>query len=131
MKKVKYVLFIILLVIININVVLAADKVSCGNIGSINKKIPELTSWIITIAQVVVPVILVIFGVIDFVKAIVSQKEDEIKKGQQVFIKRLITGILIFFVVVIVKFVVSLLSSDKESESILSCVDCFISNKCN
>ena len=110
---------------------ISKNNVSCGNIGSINKKIPELTSWIITIAQIVVPVILVIFGVIDFVKAIVSQKEDEIKKGQQIFIKRLITGILIFFVVVIVKFVVSLLAGENESGNIINCIDCFISNKCN
>lgn len=108
------------------------NKVSCGSIGSFNKKIPELTSWGFTIVQVVVPVILVILGIVDFVKALTSQKDDEIKKGQQIFIKRLITGILIFFVVVIVKLVVSLLaSSSRESNNILNCIDCFLSNKCN
>ena len=114
----------------NISYVLAVnDKVSCGSIGSFNKKIPELTSWIFLIIQVIVPVILVILGVIDFVKALTSQKDDEIKKGQKIFIKRLITGILIFFVVAIVKLVVSML--DNNSNNILNCVDCFISNKCN
>lgn len=108
------------------------DKVSCGHIGKINKKIPEITSWIITIAQILVPVILVIMGSIDFVKAISSQKEDEIKKGMQIFIKRLIVAIIIFFVVVLAKFVVSLFSSGKdESQSIIKCIDCFIRNECN
>ena len=75
------------------------DKVKCGNIGTFHRKIPEITSWIITVAQVLVPVILVIFGVIDFVKALSSQKDDEIKKGQQTFIKRLIAAVIVFFVV--------------------------------
>lgn len=108
------------------------DKVKCGNIGTFHRKIPEITSWIITVAQVVVPVMLVIFGIIDFVRAISNQKEDEIKKGQQMFIKRIITAVLIFFIVVIVKLLVSAFSSGKaESASLIDCIDCFISNKCN
>ena len=107
------------------------DKVSCGNLGKFNKKIPELTSWIITIMQVAVPVILIIMGAIDFVKSLASQKDDEIKKNQQVFVKRVITAIIIFFVVVVVKLLVSLVSSGQtEKESIVKCIDCFISNKC-
>ena len=108
------------------------SKVSCGKIGKFNRKIPEITSWIINIAQVLVPVILVIMGSIDFVKALSSQKEDEIKKGQQFFIKRLIVAIIIFFVVVIVKLIVSLASNGKtESKNIIKCIDCFISNDCS
>lgn len=109
----------------------SSNKVSCGSIGSFHRKIPELTSWIVTILEIAVPVILVILGIIDFVKAIMSQKDDEIKRGQNVFIKRLVTGVLIFFIVVIVKLLVSLLATDKDSKNILSCIDCFISNKCN
>lgn len=107
------------------------SKVQCGNIGKFHKKIPELTSWVITIVQVAVPVLLIILGMIDFIKALVSQKEDEIKQGQRIFIKRVITGVLIFFVVVIVKFVVSLVANSTDSKNFISCIDCFISNKCN
>jgi len=107
------------------------DKVSCGNLGKFNKKLPEISSWLITLLQVAVPVILIIMGVIDFVKSLSSQKDDEIKKGQQMFIKRVITAIIIFFVVVVVKLLVSLVSSGQtEKESIVKCIDCFISNKC-
>ena len=108
------------------------NKVTCGNIGTFHKKIPEITSWLITVVEVLVPVILVIMGMIDFVKGLVSQKEDEIRKGQQVFIKRLITGIIIFFIVVFVKLIISAVSNSiAEKNNIVSCIDCFISNKCS
>lgn len=104
----------------------------CGNrIGFFNKRIPEITSWVITILQVAIPILLVIMGGIDFVKAITGQKDDEIRKGQQILIKRIIVAVIIFFVVAITKILVSLVSSgDSESKSIISCIDCFISNKC-
>lgn len=105
------------------------NKVSCGNMGQFNKKLPEITSWIVTVAEILVPVLLVIFGSIDFVKGIISQKEDEIKKGQQVFIKRLITAIIVFFIVAFTKLIVSAVSGD--GEGFIDCIDCFISNKCS
>ena len=108
------------------------NKVSCGNIGQFHKKLPEITSWIVIAVQVIVPVILVIMGGIDFVKALSSQKEDEIKKGQQILVKRFIVAVIIFFTVSITKLLVGLVSSsNNESKSIISCIDCFISNKCN
>ena len=108
------------------------NKVKCGKIGKFHKKIPELTSWMITIIQVAVPVILVIFGSIDFIKAMTSQREDEIKKGQQLFVKRIITAGLTFFVVAIVKLFVGIVSSGSvENNNIVSCINCFISNKCD
>ena len=133
-KKLKYVYFMLLSIIFNLSNTYAInlnDKVSCGNIGSFHKKIPEISSWIINIIFVAVPVILTIVGMIDFVKGIASQKEDEIKKGQQVFIKRIITAVIIFFIVALVKLIVSLISNSTEKSGIISCIDCFISNKCS
>ena len=79
------------------------------------------------------PVLLVIFGLIDVVKGITAQKEDEIKKGQQIFIKRAIAAVLVFFVIAIVKFGISLFAKN-SSGGLMSCVECFIKepegNKC-
>lgn len=127
MKK-KFIYILITMLFMPINV-LAESKVTCGNINPISQKIPEITSWIVTIIQVLIPVILVIMGSIDFVKAIISQKDDEMKQKQQVFIKRLITSILIFFIVAITKIIVGVFSNANKT-SISNCIDCFISNKC-
>ena len=117
----------------NSNLLILAKKVSCGSgtgeVKGIPRKIPELTSLAITIVQVAVPIILVIMGSIDLFKGITAGKEDEMKKGQQMFIKRLVVGIIIFLVVVIVKFVISLVA-DASTSNISSCIDCFISNDC-
>ena len=110
------------------------NKVYCGSenqgrITGIPKKIPELTSTVVTIIQIAIPIILVLFGSIDLFKGITAGKEDEIKKGQQMFIKRLIVGALIFFVVVIVKFLISVIA-ETNKDNISDCIDCFISNDC-
>ena len=108
------------------------NYVSCGKIGKFNKKIPEITSWLLSIVEIVIPVLLAIFGAIDFVKSIVSQKEDEINKSKSIFLRRVITAALIFFFFFFCKVVVSLFSSgSSESDSIINCIDCFMSNKCS
>ena len=92
---------------------------------SIDSKIANAVHTIILVIQVVVPVLLVVFGSIDFVKAMISQKDEEIKKGQQTFIKRLIAGALVFFVIAIVKLIISFAAGDKN-KSIINCANCFL-----
>jgi amino acid transporter len=112
--------------------VVDTNNVSCGNLPEFNKKIPELTSYIVTVLQVVIPIILIIMGMIDLFKGLTSQKEDEIKKGQKTLVKRLIIGSLIFFITVIVKLLINVVSDSTASETagIIECIDCFINNKC-
>lgn len=103
-------------------------KVSCGSVTEIPAKFPELTSTVMIIIQVAVPIILVIMGTLDLFKGMASQKEDEIKKGQKIFVKRLIVAALIFFVSVIVKLLISLVADTVvESNNIIECLDCFVS----
>ena len=106
------------------------SKVNCGNITGIPAKIPELTSFIIKIVYVAAPVILVIMGSIDLFKGLTAQKEDEIKKGQQLFIKRLITAFIIFLIVVLVKLFISIVADSENSGDITKCINCFIDNDC-
>ena len=63
-------------------------------------------------------------------KGIIAQKEDEIKKGQHVFIKRLIVAAMIFFVIVFGKFFISVVA-DSNRADIISCIDCFLSGTAN
>jgi hypothetical protein len=131
MKK-KY-LFIVLFALVFIpfmDVNAAYTTVSCGNVTGIPEKIPSITRLIMTLIQIAIPVVLAVAGSIDLLKGLTAQKEDEIKKGQQMFIKRLITAALVFFVIAIVKVVISLVADNSnESENIINCVDCFLSDK--
>ena len=125
MKKRLSYLFVFLLTLITHIKVFAATYVNCGKIKSLPYKVLELSNFVVDVMQVAVPVILVLMGTVDLVKAVASQKEDEIKKAQGIFIKRLIMGALVFFVVVIVKLLVSVIGN---TDGIWGCVECFIDN---
>ncbi len=67
-----------------------------------------LLAWIKNIIRVIkyiIPVIVIVFGIVDFIKAIASDKDDEMKKAQGRFIKRLIAAALVFIVPFIIEFV--------------------------
>lgn len=89
----------------------------------IDDSIADVVHTVIRAIQIVVPIILVVFGMIDMLKGVSSQKEDEIKKGQQTFVKRVIAAALVFFVIAIVKFIISAVSNNSD---IMECANCFI-----
>ena len=57
-----------------------------------------------------IPIVLVLFGMIDLGKAVMAGKEDEMKKAQSTLIKRVVYAVLIFLVVFIVQLVMSIVS---------------------
>lgn len=127
-RKITYI-FMSILSFFTFSPIYAKTKVvACGNIKEVPYKILQLSNTGINIIQIIVPIILVVMGAIDFLKAISSQKEDEIKKAQGTFIKRLIMGALVYFVIVIVKFLISIIGND---DSIWGCVECFVVNAGN
>lgn len=106
---------------------LAYSTVSCGNIISgMSSQLPSLIHLIIEGIKFGVLVILVIVGMIDLGKAVMAQKDDEIKKAEQTLIKRIIAGALVFFVVMIVQTVFGLIAGDEENSGIWDCFDCFV-----
>lgn len=69
--------------------------------------------FLLDIVQWVVPIVLIGFGTVDLVKAVIAGKEDDIKKNQQVLIKRLIAALLVFLVPLIVSVIMGWLGSDE------------------
>ena len=142
MNKLKKVLVLVLILFVGLIFIdnISAETynnyssvvVSCGDgyMTNIPKLVPRVISLIYTIIQIAVPVVLVIMGSLDLMKGISAQKEEDIKKGQQIFIKRLIAAVLVFFVFVIVKVVIGV-AADGTKNEILDCTECFISNECD
>ena len=77
---------------------------------------------VVNIIKIGVPIILIILGMIDMGKAVASQKEDEIKKGQKTLISRVIAAAIVFFVVAIVQLMLSIVSSATSDTDVWSCV---------
>ena len=101
------------------------QKITCGNV-TMPYVVAQITSLIILVIQIVVPLLIIILGMLDLGKAVVAQKEDEIKKGWQTFFKRLLIGMIVFLVIVFVKFIIGLVAENYE----VNCIDCFVNNNC-
>lgn len=140
-KNIKKIVFFTIILLLNIVIIdfvhaetynnYTSSVVSCGEdlVKNIPSLFPKTISIIYNLIQIVVPILLVVFGSIDLVKGIVAQKEDDIKNGQRMFVKRLIVAAIIFFVFVGVKMIISFVA-DNNSNRIIDCTDCFIRNKC-
>lgn len=98
------------------------DMVKCGGL-TMDITIPNIVSLIVNLIKIGVPILLIIFGMLDLGKAVMAQKEDEIKKSQQMFLKRLLSAGLVFFVVMIVQVVFNLVGGDSDD---WKCVNCFV-----
>lgn len=137
MKKYKNSFFMFLIVVmasfLNASSVFAKnyDKnnvVSCGDglITDMPALIPKIIHIIYLIIELLVPILLVIFGTIDFLKAVTGGKEEDTKKNQQMFLKRLIISIFVFFTFAFAKLIVSFGSDNKAN--VISCASCIINN---
>ena len=101
---------------------------TCGTTGLVfSGTFPYIVATIILIIKIAVPILLIIFGMIDLGKAVVAQKEDEIKKGQQTFLKRAIAAVIVFFVIQIVQIIIRFVSNNETN--IANCFNCFINGK--
>lgn len=108
--------------------VLTDLEYTCGGTNLIfSGTFPYMVSTIVTIIKIAVPVLLIIFGMLDLGKAVVAAKEDEIKKGQQTFIKRAIAAVIVFFVIQIVQIIVRFVSGNDSS--VAGCFNCFINGQ--
>lgn len=108
---------------------LTAGTYTCGTDGlEFSYTIPNLVSTIITIIKIVVPILLIIFGMLDLGKAVMASKEDEIKKGQQTFIKRIIAAVIVFFVFQLTQIIFGFVAGE-DSPTVTRCLNCFINGK--
>ena len=72
----------------------------CSVSGRMLVWVSNIMRWI----KYILPVIVIVMGILDFIKAIGADKEDEMKKAQSKFIKRLIAAALVFLVPLIIEF---------------------------
>lgn len=100
--------------------------ISCGEVlDNVPANLPKFVRGIVTSVQVLVPVILILLGMYDFLRAVMSNDEKAMKESQGKFVRRLIASVAIFFIVAIVKFGFGLVPSDTD---VLGCIPCFITS---
>ena len=78
--------------------------------------------------RVGIPILLIIFGMLDMGKAIVAKKEEDVKKAQSLMVKKLLIGVLVFLLPYLVEFVVKVATRDDE---IVNCIKALIDYRTN
>ena len=64
------------------------------------------------------PVLVIILGILDFVKALAAQDDDAMKKAQGKFVKRLIAAVVLFLLPLIIDYVLSVFNLVDDTCSI-------------
>lgn len=75
----------------------------------------QIVGWVLLVFKIVVPILLIIFGVLDLFKAVIGSKDDEIKKSMKAFAMRCISAVVIFFIPTIVGIVMGLITDFTSS----------------
>lgn len=81
------------------------------------REVWSIVGWVLWVFKIVIPIIIIIFGMIDLGKAVVASKDDEIKKSIKSLAMRAVAGIVIFFVPSLVSAIFGLVDSfQKDTE---------------
>ena len=84
----------------------------------------QLVGKILFVFKIVIPILVLIFGMIDLGKAVVASKDDEIKKAAKSLLFRALAGILIFFIPTIVGFCFTLADGFNADGDYSICEQC-------
>ena len=76
----------------------------------------NLVGLVVNIIKIGVPIVLIIFGMIDLTKAVIANKEDEVKKATKLLGKRFLYAVGVFATVWIVTLVLDLAAGVFENE---------------
>lgn len=98
--------------------------------------VPTFTVGLVDLVKVIIPILLVAFGMIDLAKAVMANDEKVMKEAQGKFIKRIIYAVIIFFIVAIVQLIFGTLAKasgksqtgEVSKTNINACIACFISD---
>ena len=81
----------------------------------------QVVGNVINIFKIVIPIIIVLLAMLDLGKAVMAGEEKEIKEAQKMLIKRLIYGVVIFFVVTLVQVVFNLIGQNTSNNLCWQC----------
>ncbi len=106
-----------------------------GNAGI--RKAARIIGYVIAIAKWVVPMILIIFGIVDFTKASISSDDKALSKAASSLLKRVVAGLIVIFIptiaIAILNFIqVSKGIADETNTNFGACTKCIFDPKnCN
>jgi len=84
----------------------------------------NVLGYIVTIVKIVIPVALIVLGMVDLGKAVISSDDKAISKSVTTLVKRFIAAVVVFFVPTIVSAVFGMLNIMSDPKDFNICVQC-------
>ncbi len=112
-------------------------KVEDTNVESIcampsYRKPMKFIGTIINFIKIIIPIVIIGFGLMDLYKAVTGSKDDEIKKSIKSIAIRIIAGIFIFLLPGIIQFVLNMVNEWSDyKNSWCCCTDCLLNPDCD
>ena len=75
----------------------------------------QLVGYVLLVFKIVIPILLIIFGMIDLGSAVVAGKDDEVKKNIKKLMWRAIAAVVVFFIPTLVSIIMGFVSNFKGS----------------
>ena len=129
MKKLKKIIFTLFLIIISTQKVYAKTMVFTADIANFCNEqsalnVLKMLGYLLLAAKILIPILLIIFGTIDFAKAVIASKPDEINKSARALVTRVIAGVVIFLIPTIVNFTFNLFPNNTSAMKFSKCRIC-------
>lgn len=87
---------------------------------------------IVWLFKILVPIIIIGFGILDFYKAVTGSKEDALKKAFQSIMVRVIAGVFVFLLPGLIQFVLNMINEWSEYQNDwCCCTECLLNPSCN
>ncbi len=103
---------------------------ACADV-CIPSDLAKLTTLVYNIIRIVVPLVLIIIGMVDMARAMIAKNQDEVKKAQQLLVKKAIAGAIVFLLLSLILWSVDILSSTSETDKdkgIVECINALFNN---
>ena len=75
----------------------------------------QIVGYVLLVFKIVIPIILIVFGMLDLGKAVVGSKDDDIKKAVKQLAMRAVAAVVIFFIPTLVSMILGLVSNFQSS----------------
>ncbi len=99
----KKLIFLITIMLVPLTNVYAVSENFCANSGIL--KAMRIVGYLILIVKILVPVILIATGSIDFGKAVIEGKDDSMKKATSNLTRRAIIAIIVFLIPTVINYI--------------------------
>lgn len=104
-----------------------ADSFNLGEFCKGSAGLLQFVGYIITIVKIAIPILIIAFGLLDFGKAVVGSKDELIKKSAISLLRRVVAGIVIFFLPTLVLTIFDTIDDYKNNgSSFTNCKACLL-----